>query len=76
MYALMASFMTLVVIGLGCFTYIRNRDWRTETTLWQDAMKKAPRMPARYEIWLSSLHGDQNSTPLQYDVALACLIRP
>ena len=42
MVAVLATFMTLIIIGLGCFTYIRNRDWRTETSLWHDAMKKAP----------------------------------
>ena len=71
LYALMASFVTLVIIGLGCFTYIRNRDWRTEASLWQDAMKKAP-LDARPITNLAiQLAWGPDPTPLQYDVALA-----
>lgn len=31
-----------LVFGIGMSTYIRNMDWRTEKSLWQDAMMKAP----------------------------------
>lgn len=38
-YGVMSAGM-IMVVGLG--TYTRNFDWRTEKSLWEDAMKKAP----------------------------------
>ena len=73
MYTILTIFVTLVIIGLGCFTYIRNRDWRTETTLWQDAMKKAPRDARPVSNLAIQLAWEKKPTPLQYDVALAML---
>ena len=71
MAMVMTSFVTLLVMGLGCFTYIRNRDWRTETTLWRNAMEKAP-LDSR-PVWnvAISLAWDKNVTPMQFEVALA-----
>jgi tetratricopeptide (TPR) repeat protein len=46
MYYMLISFITLMLIGLGMGTYIRNMAWATEKTLWEDAMAKAP-MSAR-----------------------------
>jgi Tfp pilus assembly protein PilF len=37
-----ASLTVLVLVGLGTGTYYRNRAWRTEKTLWEDAVVKAP----------------------------------
>ncbi|MDA3898310.1 MAG: tetratricopeptide repeat protein [Desulfobacteraceae bacterium] len=31
-----------LLISMGISTYLRNMDWQSEKTLWQDAMKKAP----------------------------------
>jgi tetratricopeptide (TPR) repeat protein len=42
MFASLAAFMALLILGLGFGTYIRNMDWATEKTLWEDAIKKAP----------------------------------
>jgi tetratricopeptide (TPR) repeat protein len=71
LYATLLTFIMLVVMGLGCFTYLRNKAWRTEATLWQDAMKKAP-LDARPITNLAiQLAWAENPTPLQYDVALA-----
>jgi len=42
MYYILISFLTLLLIGLGSGTYIRNMAWATEKTLWEDAMAKAP----------------------------------
>jgi tetratricopeptide (TPR) repeat protein len=75
LYAIMATFVTLIIIGLGCFTYIRNRDWRTETTLWKDAMKKAPRDARPVCNLAIQLAWGANPTPLHYDVALAMFER-
>ena len=41
--------LTLVIIGLGVGTYIRNLAWATEKTLWEDAMAKAPGMARPYQ---------------------------
>jgi len=43
MYYILISFFTLLLIGLGSGTYIRNMAWATEKTLWEDAMRKAPK---------------------------------
>ena len=42
-YYSLISFFTLLLIGLGSGTYIRNMAWATEKTLWEDAMAKAPK---------------------------------
>ena len=36
------SFITLLILGLGFGTYIRNMAWATEKSLWEDAVAKAP----------------------------------
>ena len=41
-YRVMVCFVLMLTIGLGFGTYVRNMDWRSEQTLWQDAMQKAP----------------------------------
>lgn len=33
-----------VLLGIGMTTYLRNWDWRSDKTLWEDAMKKAPEL--------------------------------
>lgn len=42
MKAVLAAFVTLLLIGLGHATYVRNFAWKTEESLWLDAAKKAP----------------------------------
>jgi Flp pilus assembly protein TadD len=39
---LLAGFITLLVIGLGTGTYIRNQVWSSGKLLWEDAAGKAP----------------------------------
>ena len=43
-YLISVYSLTLIIIGLGMGTYIRNLAWATEKTLWEDAMAKAPGM--------------------------------
>jgi tetratricopeptide (TPR) repeat protein len=70
LYALLSACVVMVVIGLGSLTYVRNRDWRTETTLWRDAMQKAPG-DSRPSVNLAiQLAWGVNPTPLEYQVAL------
>ncbi len=40
MVKILICFIVLIVVGFGCGTYIRNFDWRTEKSLWEDAAKK------------------------------------
>jgi Tfp pilus assembly protein PilF len=42
LYYSLISFFTLLLLGLGSGTYIRNMAWISEKTLWEDAMAKAP----------------------------------
>lgn len=42
MYLILITFLTLVVMGFGIGTYIRNMAWATEESLWTDATEKAP----------------------------------
>ncbi len=41
-YRALVGFVILLAIGLGFGTYVRNMDWYSERTLWQDAIQKAP----------------------------------
>lgn len=42
MSQLLIAFTVLIIIGFGTGTFIRNRVWATEKTLWEDAISKAP----------------------------------
>lgn len=42
MYYLMVGFVCALMIGIGFSTYIRNYDWRSTYSLWQDAAEKSP----------------------------------
>ena len=71
MVVVMATFVTLLIMGVGCFTYLRNRDWWTEISLWRQAMEKAP-LAAR-PTWnlANAIAWDKNVSTLQLDVGLA-----
>lgn len=42
LYHGLITFVVLLLIGLGSGTYVRNRVWETEYSLWTDANRKAP----------------------------------
>ena len=42
MQGVMVAFVSLLLIGLGHATYLRNFTWESEETLWSDAVEKAP----------------------------------
>ncbi len=44
MYYLLLCFTCAILIGIGFSTYIRNWDWRSTQSLWQDAADKAPKL--------------------------------
>ncbi len=42
MYLMLVSFVTILIAVIGIGTYNRNRIWSNATTLWEDAVRKAP----------------------------------
>ncbi|MEA2039086.1 MAG: tetratricopeptide repeat protein, partial [Thermodesulfobacteriota bacterium] len=44
MKLIMISFVVLLLIGIGNSTFLRNFVWKTEGTLWADAVEKAPEL--------------------------------
>jgi tetratricopeptide (TPR) repeat protein len=42
MYVVIAGFVTLLLIGFGVGTYVRNQVWQSGKSLWEDAALKAP----------------------------------
>jgi tetratricopeptide (TPR) repeat protein len=49
MYMILVSALTLLIMGFGMGTYIRNMAWATEKTLWEDAITKAPGRARPYQ---------------------------
>jgi len=45
-----ASILAMAVIALSCAAYARNGVWRTELTLWSDAIAKKPLNPRGYNM--------------------------
>ena len=48
MRAMIVSVVTIIIIGFGIGTYVRNIAWYTEKSLWEDAMQKAPNSKRPY----------------------------
>jgi tetratricopeptide (TPR) repeat protein len=74
-YVLISLFLIFTLIGWGCFTYIRNQAWRTETSLWRDAMKKAPKDARPISNLAIQLAWGEDPSPLDYEVALTLFER-
>ena len=69
----LVSFVTVLFILLGAGTYIRNRTWATERSLWEDAAKKAPgaNRPLHNLAWAYYERiGEYNTALHLYDEAL------
>jgi tetratricopeptide (TPR) repeat protein len=47
-YLAYAPLVAIVLAALTAATIVRNRDWRDETTLWSDVIKKDPTNPRAY----------------------------
>ncbi|KAB2891579.1 MAG: tetratricopeptide repeat protein [Desulfobulbaceae bacterium] len=66
-------FIPVLLILLGVGTYTRNAVWRTEESLWQDSMQKAPDNGRPYAR-LAEIYGWQKErTPENLNLALALL---
>ena len=48
MQAVFCTFIILVLVGLGHSTFMRNFAWKTEESLWLDAIDKNPDLPRPY----------------------------
>lgn len=70
MRSVLAGFIILFIIAIGSGTYIRNRAWATEISLWKDAMLKAPKnaRPLTNLAWQMAY--GPNAKASQYDEAL------
>lgn len=60
----------VLVVALGLGSYVRNRVWATEISLWQDAMHKAPKSarPLTNLAWQMAYGPDGSAS--KYDAAL------
>jgi Tfp pilus assembly protein PilF len=73
-FRVLLAFIPLLLVGLGVSTYIRNIVWATEKSLWEDAMRKAPRSARPYSnlAWAHyERSGDKKSALVLYHEALA-----
>jgi len=71
MFALMVTFIILIVGCLGCGTFIRNRTWANDKSLWADAMIKAPKNARPLNVLAIDLAWGDNDIPHRYEIALA-----
>jgi Flp pilus assembly protein TadD len=70
--ALLFAALALVVSGFGYGTYVRNFDWKTEETLWLDAVEKFPTSARAYHN-LGRYYADRRQFPMAlyaYQLAL------
>jgi len=74
MVYLLHGFIILLVVGFGCSTYLRNKAWASERTLWEDSLKKAPHS-ARAHLNLGRVYdraGDRQTALALYLESLKC----
>ena len=66
----LTGLLILLIFCLGAGTYVRNKAWATEVSLWRDAMKKAPQSarPLTNLGWQMAYGPD--AKPSQYNEAL------
>ncbi|MCU0288746.1 MAG: tetratricopeptide repeat protein, partial [Acidobacteria bacterium] len=49
LFTCLTSVIILLIVFLGLNTYVRNSQWKTEQTLWRDALRKAPFQARPYQ---------------------------
>ena len=62
--------LVVLIVALGLGTYLRNRVWATEISLWQDAMHKAPNSARPLTNLAWQMAYGPNASPDKYDEAL------
>ncbi|UCE33904.1 MAG: tetratricopeptide repeat protein [Deltaproteobacteria bacterium] len=60
MQATISIFIILVLVGQGHSTFVRNVIWKTEESLWMDAVDKNPNLPRPYHN-LAKYYGDMGN---------------
>ncbi len=60
MQVIMCIFIILVLVGQGHSTFVRNVIWKTEESLWMDAVDKNPNLPRPYHN-LAKYYGDMGN---------------
>jgi len=63
-------FVAILVVGYGTGTFIRNRAWATEKSLWEDAAIKAPNSARPLTNLAWDMAYGENAHPKNYDNAL------
>lgn len=70
-YWLIIGLLITVAISLSVSTYIRNKVWKDDITLWSDAYKKAPFSARALDILAMELAwGNRSNHPNRYDMAI------
>ena len=64
------GFVALLIVGYGTCTFIRNRAWATEKSLWEDAAIKAPKSARPLTNLAWDMAYGKNAHPQNYDNAL------
>jgi len=60
MQVTVSIFIILVIVGQGHSTFVRNVIWKTEESLWMDAVDKNPKLPRPYHN-LAKYYGDMGN---------------
>ena len=60
MQTIISIFIILVLVGQGHSTFVRNVIWKTEESLWMDAVDKNPKLPRPYHN-LAKYYGDMGN---------------
>jgi tetratricopeptide (TPR) repeat protein len=70
-YGLLLFLIIALIACLSVSTHIRNRAWKDDLTLWQDALEKAPNNARALNIIAIRLaFGEESKHPRRYDMAL------
>jgi tetratricopeptide (TPR) repeat protein len=70
-YILTSFFIISIIVFFSISTYVRNKAWQTNITLWSDAAKKAPNNARAVKVLAIELAwGDKSKHPKRYDMAI------
>jgi tetratricopeptide (TPR) repeat protein len=73
MQLIFAGFITLVLVGQGHSTFMRNFAWRTSESLWLDSIAKSPNLPRAHHNLAREygFMGDREKEIAEYELALS-----
>ncbi len=72
MQLIFAGFITLILVGQGHSTFMRNFAWRTNESLWLDSIDKSPNLPRPHHNLARhyGFMGDREKEIAEYELAL------